>query len=124
MTAAHEKHSMFRSIPSDLPDELVEVIDGGYGSFRIERIVSRGHVSPPGFWYDQGEDEWVWLLRGSARLEITSPAVDGPDDADAVSEELALEPGDYVLLPAHMRHRVSWTAPDTDTVWLSVFLRR
>ena len=33
---------------------------------RIERIVSRGHTSPPDFWYDQPQAEWVIVLAGSA----------------------------------------------------------
>lgn len=124
MTAQPHKHSMFRASPGHLPEELVEVIDGGRATFRIERIVSRGHVSAPDFWYDQDEDEWVWLLRGSATLEVeTAPAV-GTPGVTVISSRIDLDPGDYVLLPAHTRHRVSWTAPDTDTVWLSIFLRR
>lgn len=107
-----------------LPAELVEVIDGGHGSFRIERIVSRGHASPEDSWYDQDEDEWVWLLSGQAGLEVESPTSEGPDGAEASVTEVILDPGDYLLLPAHVRHRVSWTAPEIDTVWLAVFLRR
>jgi cupin 2 domain-containing protein len=81
-------------------------------SARIERIVSRGQASPPGFWYDQNWDEWVVLLAGSAGLLIegeTSPR--------------KLGPGDYVHLPAHLRHRVAWTDDKQATVWLAVHLR-
>jgi len=77
---------------------------------RIERIVSRGHSSPPDFWYDQPENEWVIVLSGSARLQFE-------DDTDPVT----LGPGDYISIPAHRRHRVTWTDPDQDTVWLAVF---
>jgi len=82
------------------------------GDVRIERIVSRGHVSPPDFWYDQSEHEWVIVVSGSARLQFD-------DDSDQVE----LGPGDYVHIPAHVRHRVAWTDPDQDTVWLAVFYR-
>lgn len=75
---------------------------------RIERIVSTGQASPPGFWYDQGWDEWVILLSGGAGLAIEGEA------------ESNLAPGDYVFLPAHKRHRVTWTRPDEPTVWLAV----
>lgn len=76
---------------------------------RIERIVSTGQASPAGFWYDQDWDEWVMLLAGSAGLRIEhEPAV------------RALHPGDYVAIPAHIRHRVEWTAPDQPTIWLAV----
>lgn len=76
---------------------------------RIERIVSHGHASPPGFWYDQDWSEWVLVVSGEAGLQIageTAPRV--------------LKPGDYVAIPAHMRHRVDWTAPGEPTVWLAV----
>ncbi|HEY6434435.1 MAG TPA: cupin domain-containing protein, partial [Acetobacteraceae bacterium] len=73
------------------------------------RIVSTGQASPPGFWYDQDWDEWVVLLAGSAGLQIEhEPAV------------RALHQGDYVAIPAHIRHRVEWTAPDQPTIWLAV----
>lgn len=89
-------------------DELVEQLAGRPG-LRIERIVSHGQTSPPGFWYDQAEDEWVALLAGAARLAF-------PDGT-----ELDLAPGDHVLLPSGRRHRVAWTDPDRQTVWLAVF---
>jgi cupin 2 domain-containing protein len=76
---------------------------------RIERIVSHGHASPPGFWYDQSESEYVLLLTGRAELEL--------EDIGGV----ALEPGDWLDIPARLRHRVAWTAPNEDTVWLAVF---
>ncbi len=75
---------------------------------RIERIVSHGQASPPGFWYDQPQDEWVIVLRGAAALEI------------AGEPDRRLGPGDHVLLPAHCRHRVAWTADGEPTVWLAV----
>lgn len=75
---------------------------------RLERIVSHGQASPPGFWYDQPHDEWVMVLRGAARLEVEG------------APERYLAPGDHMLLPAHCRHRVAWTADDEPTVWLAV----
>jgi cupin 2 domain-containing protein len=76
---------------------------------KIERIVSAGQASPPGFWYDQDWDEWVILLSGAAALRF-----EGADEA------ARLGPGDYVFIPAHARHRVEWTSPDEHTVWLAV----
>lgn len=75
---------------------------------RLERIVSHGHASPAGFWYEQGEDEWVLLVQGHAELAF--------DDG----EQLALSPGDWLLIPAGRRHRVAATGPDT--VWLALHL--
>lgn len=77
---------------------------------RIERIVSTGQASPPGFWYDQPHDEWVILLSGAAGL-----AVEGEG-------ERQLAAGDYVFLPAHKRHRVTFTSADAPSVWLTVHI--
>lgn len=79
---------------------------------RIERIVSRGDVSPEGFWYDQDEAEWVAVLTGAAVVTLQDP-----------EEECRLDPGDHLFIPPHRRHRVSWTAPGEETIWLAVFFR-
>jgi cupin 2 domain-containing protein len=89
-------------------DEFLETLWAS-GGVRFERIISHGHITPPGTWYDQDTDEWVVLLSGAARLRI-----EGRD------ELLELRPGDHVLLPAHLRHRVEWTDPDQDSHWLAV----
>jgi cupin 2 domain-containing protein len=77
---------------------------------RIERIVSHGQASPPGFWYDQAEGEWLLLLAGAARLQFA-------DEGEA----RLLEPGDCLDIVPHRRHRVDWTDPANPTVWLAVF---
>jgi cupin 2 domain-containing protein len=74
---------------------------------RIERIVSDGQVSPPGFWYEQAEDEWLVLLQGEAELEYRDGA------------RLALGVGDSLLIPAGCAHRVAKTG--LRTVWLALF---
>lgn len=76
---------------------------------RIERIVSTGQASPPGFWYDQPRDEWVLLLSGSAGLRF----------AEEVAVR-ALKPGDWLLIPAGCRHRIEWTDAGQPSVWLAV----
>lgn len=78
---------------------------------RIERIVLTGQSSPPGFWYEQADDEWVVLLSGSALLRFE-------DEADA----RPLQPGDWVFIAAGNRHRVDATAEDQASVWLAVHL--
>jgi cupin 2 domain-containing protein len=101
-------NNLFSDIPDDLPDELLEtVVDAD--SVRIERIVSHGHASPEDFWYDEEQHEWVVVLKGAARLRF-----EGND------EVVKMGPGDFVNIPAHKRHRVEWTLPDTPTVWLAV----
>jgi cupin 2 domain-containing protein len=95
-----------------LPDaraaEIVEALLSRDG-VRIERIVSLGQASPPGFWYDEPQNEWVLLLRGAALLRFA--------DEEAPRR---LGPGDFLDIAAHRRHRVEWTAPDEPTVWLAV----
>jgi cupin 2 domain-containing protein len=98
---------------SDLPDaragEVTDALLAAPG-LRIERIVSYGQASPPGFWYDQPEAEWVVLLAGAARLRFADEA-----------QDRTLGPGDWLHIAAHRRHRVEWTDPATPTVWLAVF---
>jgi cupin 2 domain-containing protein len=103
-----EPHNLFEGIPPRLRDELTERVAGN-ADVRVERIVSRGHASPPDFWYDQAEHEWVVVVKGSARLRFADDSV------------LELRAGDHVTLPPHTRHRVEWTAPGEDTVWVAVF---
>ena len=102
-------NNLFTNIPTDLPEELVEVLAENK-HIRIERIISTGHASPEGFWYDQEEAEWVVVLRGEAKLLFECD--DGP---------IHMKPGDFVNIPAHRKHRVEWTTPDEPTVWLVVF---
>ncbi|MFM2415758.1 MAG: hypothetical protein RL385_481 [Pseudomonadota bacterium] len=99
--------NMKRGIPPLLPEELFTPLLSA-GAVRVERIVSRGHVSPPDFWFDQDEAELVVLLEGHARIEIEGEG------------ELDLSPLDWLDLPARTRHRVTYTAPHADTIWLAV----
>jgi cupin 2 domain-containing protein len=108
-SGAAGRGNLFAALPDARAEERFEVI-GGSGAARVERIVSHGQASPAGFWYDQDEDEWVALLAGRARVEI---------EGEAAPVELA--PGDWLELPAHRRHRVSWTTPEEPTVWLAFF---
>ncbi|MGY8527557.1 cupin [Paracidovorax citrulli] len=93
---------------------------------RIERIVSTGQCSPPGFWYDNPHDEWVVLLQGSAGLRLRASPADAqakaqlPPGEDGEETEIVLAPGDWIHLPAHCRHRVDWTDALETTVWLAV----
>jgi cupin 2 domain-containing protein len=88
-------------------EQTIDLLAGE--NLRIERIVSTGQASPPGFWYDQDRAEWVLVLAGSAGLLLEGEA-----------EPRVLGPGDYLLIPAHRRHRVEWTDAERPTVWLAV----
>jgi len=98
-------------VPENLPAEQIFTLASSPGA-RIERIVSTGQASPPGFWYDQDATEWVALLAGSAGLLIEGEPL-----------LRVMGPGDFVEIPAHVRHRVEWTDPDRATIWLAVHLK-
>lgn len=106
MTAAT---NLLADLPAKLPDETFQSLAAGSG-VRIERIVSYGHSSPPDFWYDQDEAEWVVVLKGAARLQFEDRTVE-------------MRTGDFVKIPAHQKNRIDWTTPDEPTIWLAVFYR-
>src|SRR4051812_40077472 len=99
--------NLFADVPDALPEELVQTLLSA-ADVRIERIVSRGHASPAGFWYDQETHEWVVLLSGAARLRF---------EGDKSVEMIA---GAFVNIPAHRKHRVEWTDPGQATIWLAI----
>jgi cupin 2 domain-containing protein len=100
-------NNLLGDVPTQFPEELVQTILAN-SNVRIERIVSYGHASPGGFWYDQDQNEWALLVQGAARVRFE----------DMV---FAMKPGDFIDIPAHRKHRVEWTTPDEKTIWLAVF---
>jgi cupin 2 domain-containing protein len=100
--------NLFADIPKNLSDELFETLLQT-SSFRIERIVSNGHCSPKGFWYDQDDNEWVILLKGRAVLRFEDQY-----------ENIKMNPGNYINIEKHRRHRVEWTDSTQETLWLAV----
>ena len=99
--------NIFKSIPKNLPKELIQTLVKN-DKVRIEKIVSRGHSSPKDFWYNQ--NEWVILLKGSARIIFKENL-----------EIISLSAGDYFNISKHVLHRVEWTDPSVETIWLAVF---
>jgi cupin 2 domain-containing protein len=100
--------NIFDGIPSELADELFTTIHCG-NTFAIERIVSQGHCSPEGFWYDQNENEWLIVLQGNATVQF-----------DGSQESVELCEGSYLNIPAHKRHRVVQTDMNRQTMWLAI----
>jgi cupin 2 domain-containing protein len=103
------------NILENLPDVVVGAEDfitlaSGDG-FKIQRIVSRSHCTPPYEWYDQDTTEFVSVVQGEARLLFEG------EDSPRV-----MKAGDWILIPAHRRHRVEWTSENELTVWLAVHL--
>jgi cupin 2 domain-containing protein len=97
-------------IPFDSQKEFFEALSA-HGDLKIERIVSRGHVSPPDFWYEQPQHEWVVLLQGSASLEFEKGRM------------AHLKAGDFLLLPAGLKHRVAYTSKEPACIWLAVHFK-
>jgi cupin 2 domain-containing protein len=99
---------LLADVPARLDKEETAVLAELPGA-RIERIVSTGQASPPGFWYDQDWTEWFVVLSGSAGVRI-----------EGEEKPRILAPGGYLEIPPRVRHRVDWTDADEPTVWLVV----
>src|SRR5437868_172940 len=89
--------NLFTDLSRHLPDELFSTLLDAV-NVRIERVVSYGHASPEGFWYDQDQHEWVVVLKGAARLRF-----------EGEEQPVEMKPGDFFNVPAHKKHRVEWT---------------
>ena len=99
-------------IPKNLPKEEWTEILALQGDFRIERILSNGQISPEGFSYDQTEDEWVLLMQGRAKIQF-----DEEDD----KSEIELIAGDFIQIPAHKKHHVTYTSSKVPCIWFCIF---
>ena len=99
--------NLLQNIPEQLPEELFETLVKNE-NIHIERIVSKGHSSPKEGWHDQDRSEWVFVLKGAARLTFE----DGSD--------VSMGPGDSLEIPAHVKHKVVWTDPQEETIWVAV----
>ncbi len=100
-------NNIFAAIPQRLDKELVEILVDSK-AVCIERIISKGQTSPALGWYDQPKNEWVIVLKGEALITFEDEA------------EVRLVAGSYIDIAAHKKHRVSWTDPDKETIWLAV----
>lgn len=99
--------NIYAAIPYHPKQELFEQLMKNE-DVKIERIISRGHRSPASGWYDQEKNEWVLVLRGRAILSFENEA------------PMHLNEGDFVNIPPHKKHKVDWTDPDHETIWLAV----
>lgn len=99
--------NLFADFASDGKEQFIELLSRP--GLKIERIVSTGQSSQPGFWYDQPQGEWVIVLVGEAKLRFE----DEP-------QPRTLKAGDFIDIAPHRRHRVEWTHPSQPTVWLAV----
>ena len=96
-------------LPNELPQtELFESLFKNDRVF-IERIVSTGQITPEGEWYDQDKNEWLIVLQGEGELSY--------EDGSRIKLTL----GDYLLIPAHEKHRVEYTSTKPPCIWLTIF---
>jgi len=100
--------NIFSGIQKQPPEEVLDTVLQT-GQFKIERIISHGHATTEGEWYDQGRNEWELVLKGNAGLLFEG------DDKTVI-----MKTGDYINIPAHQKHRVEWTDPEEETVWLTI----
>lgn len=87
-------------------EKFEQIVSGK--NIQIERIVSTGQTTPSGQWYDQELDEWVILLQGESELSYTDYT------------RIKIKAGDYLLIPAHTKHRVEYTSIEPACIWLAV----
>ena len=100
--------NIYESIPKKLKEELInELIN--HNNVTIKRIVSEGHSSPESGWYDQEENEWVIILQGEAEILFEN------------GDRTHLQSGSFLNIPAHTKHKVSWTTSSAKTIWLAVY---
>lgn len=106
---SHRVSNIFAGLPlSSVAEQFTTLV--ATPGLRVERIVSPpGLCTPAGEWFDQDRDEFVLVLQGRAALVF-----------DGREGETVLNPGDYLRLPAGVRHRVSWTDAHQPTIWLAL----
>lgn len=99
--------NIFEDFPERQESEYLELLLSN-PAFKMEKIISQGHVSPDNFWYDQNKNEFVLLISGNARISFEN------------NYTIDLKPGDYLIIPAHKKHRVDFTKPGEKTIWLTI----
>lgn len=103
----HKTGNIFAPLPANLTAEQFEnIVQSAH--IKIERIISKGHSSPESGWFEQGHSEWVMVLQGSAQIVF--------EDHSSVT----LKAGDYLEIAPFSKHKVSWSDPDIETIWLAV----
>ena len=99
--------NLFEAMPDNLEQEFFELLLDKE-NIKIERIISKGHSSPDCGWYNQQQHEWVVVLKGEATIAFER------------GEDVNLKVGSYLNIPANTKHKVKWTTPETETVWLAI----
>lgn len=124
--------NVYDSLPplGSAEEEFLELVSGRKA--KLQRIVTTGQTSDS--WYDQDDDELCLVLRGSAKLSFASAftlrqgrTVDEAlksTNSEEGEGEVKLKEGNWIFIPAHCRHKVSWTPKDRQVVWLALHLEK
>lgn len=99
--------NFFDKISENISKETFETIVQS-NNVKIERIISPPSTEKGG-WYDQEENEFVLVLKGDAEMLFEN------------TEKIKMKEGDYIIIPAHKKHRVEKTSEKEETIWLAVF---
>ncbi len=99
--------NIFDSIPDNLDEEVFDLLLQN-NQLKIERIISKGQSSPKSGWYNQDKNEWVIVLKGEAAISFEH------------DKDVNLKVGSYLDIPAYTKHKVIWTDPETETIWLAI----
>ncbi len=100
--------NIFSEIPKDLPEELIETLEKK-DNIKIERIISKGHITKKERWYDQDKNEFVLVIKGNSIILFED------------NEEIKMTEGDYIIIPKRIKHKVIYTDKNKDTIWLTIF---
>ena len=105
-----EVKNFFETFEEKPTEEIIEKILENK-NLKLERIITNGQITPPGEWYNQENDEWVLLLKGSALILFED------------FETKTLNSGDYILIPKFYKHRVQWVDPHNECIWIALHFK-
>ena len=100
--------NIFSNIPESLPNELLKELVSSENC-KIERIISKGHTTPEGKWYDQDKNEFVIIFKGNAELLF-----------EENNKIIKMKEGNYINIPSHTKHRIIKTSLKEETIWLAI----
>ncbi len=104
----NDQNSIFNlldNIPSTSIDEIFKTIVSN-DNVKIERIISYGQTTPKDYWYDQDENEFVYIVQGKAKIKYDDGTIH------------ILNINDSLYIQAHQKHQVIYTS--NPTIWLTV----
>ena len=102
------KNNIYAKIPSNIPKELTAILSKTK-NIKIEKIISKGHITEQNKWYNQSKNEFVLILQGAGKILFEDKKI------------ITLKKGDYIIIPKKTKHKVVYTSKNPKTIWLAVF---